>query len=934
MCCVLLCFTGGETAFAKETQTDYEKDYISRIYNSESGLEGTAVKCIYASEEGFLWFGSYTGLYRYDGTEFKKYLIDDRSLTVTDIIQDAEGTLWIGTNGEGLYYFDGDTFVKYKIDQEQDAEGIITKLFLDTQGNLFVGTKGGVFRLDPKQKRGIAFRYPELAGSEIRDIGELSANQKIVIEKKGRIFLLEGEQARETKQSASAEEGLARCISRVRNGYFYIGTVENEILKVSTSGKVLKVIDGAGLTSFNSIYEFEEGKFWVCSDTGIGVLENDTVTKQQLSLDDSVEEVCTDYQGSYWFASSRQGVMQLYENGFSDLGAYWRLKQTINSVQCYHEKIYVACDSGLYCYQGKQQVEDALTKACQGIRVRQIYQDEEENLWVSTYQGIKVLKNTGDLEEYHTKNSGLETNQIRSIRQDHTGRILIGTEDGLFVMDQQKQISRLTDDENLNTKRILDLTDYDGKIYVATDGYGVFEIKDDKVETVYSKQQGLSSGSVMKVVPSKQMKGVWLVEGEEICFLNQYGTIQKVTGMEIANSLDLLLTDDGEALIIAGNGIFRIKETDLLKSEPEYQKLNRGDGIPIDFTANAGNMIQDNVLYLCGTTGAASMDLQKESSLKEVRSYLKEITADGEAVDIQKDNILLPSKTSRVNIDIRCIDFRHQNLWISYQMEDIDRKPVWLEDGAEQNISYMNLQGGNYSFHYQIYDENAKNLITQMDVQFRKDYSFWELPKIRKLLIYIIVGAVILLNFLILLLRDNVIKKRYRIKLQEEKEEEIAKLAYTDMVTGVYNRNRFELVKEKLDMKEVYAFFLVSVNYQNYVLNKYGHSVWEKILDKAVQSLKECNTGDTELYRMADNIFAFWITESVNLEEFVHRLKETFQEKGNEKEVPLSFAVGGVYNNRVDKEKIDDLMERCEKIRLLDEKHADAKFIEGKVKVL
>ena len=43
--------------------------------------------------------------------------------------------------------------------------------------------------------------------------------------------------------------------------------------------------------------------------------------------------------------------------------------------------------------------------------------------------------------------------------------------------------------------------------------------------------------------------------------------------------------------------------------------------------------------------------------------------------------------------------------------------------------------------------------------------------------------------------------------------------------------------------------------------------------------------------------------------------------------------VGAVYNNMVDNESIDNLMARCEKIRLLDEKHAEAKFIEGKVKV-
>lgn len=50
--------------------------------------------------------------------------------------------------------------------------------------------------------------------------------------------------------------------------------------------------------------------------------------------------------------------------------------------------------------------------------------------------------------------------------------------------------------------------------------------------------------------------------------------------------------------------------------------------------------------------------------------------------------------------------------------------------------------------------------------------------------------------------------------------------------------------------------------------------------------------------------------------------------------MPYSFSVGAIYNNTVGKENIDELIDRCGKMRLLDEKHAEAKFIEGKMKML
>ena len=49
------------------------------------------------------------------------------------------------------------------------------------------------------------------------------------------------------------------------------------------------------------------------------------------------------------------------------------------------------------------------------------------------------------------------------------------------------------------------------------------------------------------------------------------------------------------------------------------------------------------------------------------------------------------------------------------------------------------------------------------------------------------------------------IKKHYYLRFQQKKEEEIARLAYRDLVTGVYNRNYFEQEKEKADMEQLYA---------------------------------------------------------------------------------------------------------------------------------
>lgn len=397
----------------------------------------------------------------------------------------------------------------------------------------------------------------------------------------------------------------------------------------------------------------------------------------------------------------------------------------------------------------------------------------------------------------------------------------------------------------------------------------------------------------------------------------------------------MLLLDDGEAVILAGNGLFRIQEADLLEDAPTaYVHRTRRDGLPIDFTANAENTVEDGVLYLCGTMGAACADLTARPPQREVRLYLKSVTADGEALDIQSgEAIQLSAKASRVTFDVRLIDYVHQNLYASYELEGVDKAETFLDDDNIQEVSYTNLAGGDYTYHYRVYEGDSAECIAQLDIPLNKSYSFLEEPRVRQLILFAVIAVWLLVVIIVVVRAERAIRGRYDARLTEEKNAELAKLAYTDLVTGAYNRNWFEQERETLDMGGVYAFFSVSVDHQDYIRNKYGNFYFEGVLRKAVETIRECGGEQTELFRVSENVFYFWTTQPVELEQYVLTLKERFRAK-REDGVPFSLSVGAVYNNTVDKERVMDLIERCEKMRLLDEKHAEASFIEGKMKLL
>ena len=81
------------------------------------GLSQKSVLCISQDSKGFMWFGTYDGLHRFDGYKVKVYkseIGNTSSLsnnTVRFIYEDRSGILWIGT-GQGLIAFRNDTIIE------------------------------------------------------------------------------------------------------------------------------------------------------------------------------------------------------------------------------------------------------------------------------------------------------------------------------------------------------------------------------------------------------------------------------------------------------------------------------------------------------------------------------------------------------------------------------------------------------------------------------------------------------------------------------------------------------------------------------------------------------------------------------------------------------------------------------------------------------
>jgi diguanylate cyclase (GGDEF)-like protein len=160
---------------------------LFRTLSIEQGLSQNSVLSIARDRFGFLWFGTESGLNKFDGYHFTVYLPiegDPASLSnswINVLLTDRSGDLWIGTeNGLNRYAYSTDSFIRYfhsPSDPNSLSSSRIFALYEDRAGNLWIGTDDGLNLFDRTANRFIRYRYDpanptSLSYNQIRAITE------------------------------------------------------------------------------------------------------------------------------------------------------------------------------------------------------------------------------------------------------------------------------------------------------------------------------------------------------------------------------------------------------------------------------------------------------------------------------------------------------------------------------------------------------------------------------------------------------------------------------------------------------------------------------------------------------------------------------------------------------------------------------------------
>jgi signal transduction histidine kinase/CheY-like chemotaxis protein/ligand-binding sensor domain-containing protein len=551
----------------------------------KEGLSQGNVTCILQDSRGFMWFGTRSGLNRYDGYEFIVYKNEPGDSntpshnTITDILEDRNGFLWIGTAGGGLDVFDPrtETFSHYTQSDTGLVANYINKLFEDKGGDLWIATEGGGLQVFDTYQRSFLQRYvhddndpSSLSDNRVRSIYEDSRGNLWVGTDFGGLNLLDRETGKFTRQgdkSKDAPSGHNRVWSILEdsNNKLWIGTYGGGLYLFDHASGTFRHVatnsSSSGPEYVRALGEDDQGQLWVCMENGGLTILNtqtekfshyswDEVDQESLS-DNSVWSVYRDQKGNMWVGTFAGGVNLVSRDAMEKFSHYRHTSSveslSNNNVLCFLEdragRIWVGTDGGgLNLFDpltGKFKVyrHNGTQRSIAGNYVLSLEEDNDGNLWIGTWGDGVTVFNYEKGSYRHFQNSpgrdGISSDNVWTILKDSHGRMWLGTySEGIDIFDNKtRRFSHLknspADPNSLsnNTVNVI-IEDSRGNIWIGTSSGGLDRIDANTREFNHyvhdPSKNSLSNNGVLSIFEDSKGE-LWIGTQVGLSHLNNNG---------------------------------------------------------------------------------------------------------------------------------------------------------------------------------------------------------------------------------------------------------------------------------------------------------------------------------------------------------------------------------------------------------------------------
>jgi len=761
--------------------------YAAVLYDNSSGLPTSAANDIVQSPEGFIYIGLYSGLIRYDGNTFYRYSASTGIFSVVSLYMDSRGRLWVGTNDSGVAVLEDETFTFYNREEGLRASSV-RSITEDAAGNIYVATTMGVAYID------LAGVMHQIDDQRInaQSVKELSASGNVIygVTSSNAIFTLQNQQVTGycSAQDLKAPDGQTAGEKQLydantvyadpeRAGYVYVGG--NMMVQTTEGEKWVPVIYYGDLTSqaadrvmllpgelgvINAVRKLAE-QLWVCGDNGVGIFGADGTFRQlqDLPMTSSIGRMMMDYEGNLWFTSTKQGVMKIVKNRFTDIAAVSKVNfPVVNSTCLFGTDLYVATNTGLYILDERYQPKNnGLTALLDGVCIRCI-QKEGDTLWFCTYGALGLIRYTpaDDTWETYTADNAdparrMLSEWVRMMTKLSDGRWAVAN-DGVTILENNNVVGHYGDG-NLSVLCIEEGPG--GKLYLGSNGAGIYVVEGDQINQI-GTDNGLKSGVVMRIKKDPVEDIYWIVTSNSLAYMKDE-RITTLFNFPYFNNFDIYFDSSDRAWVLCSNGVYVVKRTDLVADKENMECVHYDGRSGLSGTPNANSFSyqgEDGMLYICATSTVFSVNIDApEESGSNIKLSVPYLLVDDEVVWLHdKTEIHIPADCKRLNIYANAFTYALSNPHLSYYLEGFDDGPIYVTKQEMQYASYTNLKGGTYRFHISLINEATGEVEQTLVVTIIKDKAFYE--KAWFWVLMVAAGVLILVGIGVLIYRKKTAK--------------------------------------------------------------------------------------------------------------------------------------------------------------------------------
>lgn len=914
-----------------------EKDNFIRILpDKDIPLDpgGNNIKAIAQDTSGNLWLGTNSGVLMFnpdsDKKDFKQFNKETHfpsnisSVIISAIFVDSGNKTWIGTSF-GLYLFDPEKnrfnhFAHSSQDPYSLGDNRVQKIIEDNNGTLWIGTRdGGLNRLvwsdtgamDPGDIR--FFRYQH----DPSDPNSISSNviNALNFDESGTLWI-GTEEGINYLMEESLSEGEDGSTIPVKFKNYQSDALDNESLNHNI---------------IQSIYFDASGTMWVGTSTGLNKQKNFKFShfKQDISenslASNKIQAFCEDGQDLIWVGSSK-GLNQFNRSNntckYIMPGAIMSItqdQQGILWIGQYH--------NGLLKYNPvtKQVINYKSSSSNPGSlganHIFTTYVDSENNVWICTWSGGLSLYNRENdrfiqFRANPDSSNSLSSDNLTTMYEDSKGNLWIGTRNGLNLMKNKGQgtfISFLHDpSDNTSISHNFINCIYetsDGTLWIGTEeGLNKMNVQENSFIT-YTRSNGLPDDEIMGILDDDH-GNLWISTANGIL---------KIIFSKIEEQ-DELANSDGEISIISSSVL----------NDPDrliVKRFDVDDGLQSrEFVARASLKTHSGEMFFGGINGFNVFypDSIKDNlnpptiALTAFQLFNKEVSL-GEVVNgdtilkqaiTETKEITLSHKNNVFSIEFAALHFvaPKQNKY-AYMLDGFDYQWIFVDD--ERKASYTNLDHGEYVFKVKasnndgVWNDDETSLRIIITPPFWKTWWF-------KILIIAVVILSILAVIEIRLYEIKQQKKVLEIKVKSRTEQVVqqrdqiqAQVFRIESMNEVLRRHNLELednvhdlsearVMQKLisfgEFKAIYqdetacCQFLEELKWNNgYTCKKCGSNEYSKDDSTLMRRCKKCNykesvTCSTIFHRLrfpVDKAFYILILTSTGREINISQLSNT-----------------------------------------------------------